>query len=863
MKKIFALIAFLIAIQLNGQITGQVKDFRLGQPIAGAEIFLANGIARTISDANGYFSLEGIPNGLVQVACQKTGYAVSLQKATVTAKEASVLLILKKEKSKKLSDNNVKNAILNSLTLPQGVLVEWARGLSVIKTDLKEEVDDVGVKRVFGEIEFMNELLGYKVIVYVNEYSPSRLDYFLRFFPVLGTEEQQKTWDDARFIAYQVSLNNFLESVLQGTSNLSGYSVMNDNNQPVNPADFLHVGFSGQLNSLRIDKRIKVVHSFNEKQYVSELTPQKQITFNDVGLLTNPDSVTITGAIKNIDVGIRLPVEYTPASERKTFKLDQYFEKTYIQTDKSYYYPGDTLWFKAYMNYQTLALIESLSKVLRVELIDGAAGGRLIEAKLLKIEDGEAWGEFILSDTLPEGYLALRAYTNWQRNFGTDQIYVKYLPLLKGIVNLGSTRNELITSDKVRIKLDKKEYFRRSRIQMTLSVSNENKEPVSAWMSVSVTDQSMVRMLPDSINITTKYTVAPVKPTTKIIYPLEKGLELKGRYLNVNKKPEAVTLTATAKPLGSFKFDTDLNANFAISGLDYWDSVTVNFTASRGKRDLEGGSIELSKFEPLALASLKWPGPIQSVQAGDFKIDKYATTLQDVIIHGKRQRVISDEQKAEEAVKKSRPFGEPDHILDGSRLNQSLPNVLEMMRGKVPGLIILFDGASYSIRSSRAGSLTLGTDPLVVIDDAPMGGPAVTSLLNINPADVVSIEIILRLTALAGSSGGNGIILIYTKSGGLRGRFADYEIVHKVKVKGYSTPLAFRGVDHAENDLPVNSDYRPTLYWNPSVVSSAKYGNTNLSFFASDSVGPYLITIEGVDANGKPFRHEQILEISQ
>jgi hypothetical protein len=860
-RYLFALLLCTLTVSLNAQITGQVKDFRTGLPIAKAQIFTANGLSSTVSDSKGFFTLEGLQHGQIQIGCTLSGYGTIFQQVTASSQGGSILFILKKEKGKKLTDEVLKSTIEESLLAQSNVIPEWARSFQRTRTELKVEEVKPGEKRIYGEIGIKNQLLGYDVTLYLQNYSQTKPEYYLRFYPMSGSAELLKNWEETRFVAYQVSKNNFLESVLQGTSELNGYSVSDVGNQKVRLEEWLHIGFSGQPNLIRLNKTIKVVQRLNDKKYESEWTAGSRILFDDQGALLNADSVLITGAMANLDVGIKLPIEYTPSAERKIFNLDQYFEKAYVHTDKSYYYPGDTLWFRAYMNYQTLALIESLSKVLHVELLDAYQGGRIIASKQIKIEDGEAWGEFILPDSLPSDFIALRAYTNWQRNFGTDQIFVKYLPYLKGNLNLESTRNELIVNDNVRIKTNKKSYYKRDLIQMSVGVINDKQEPISAWMSVSVTDQSMVRSLQDSINILETYTIKPFPPTRKLLFPLEKGLELRGRYLDISKKPSPVNLMVASTSLGSFRFDTDISGAFGINGLDFTDSVTVNFTANNGKRDLEGGSIELFKHDSLPLANLHWPKLLENVQPADYKIDKHATMLKDVVIRAKRQRIISDKTRQEEAIRKTRPFGEPDYVLDETKLNYSLPNVIEMMRGKVPGLQIAFDGASYQIKSARSGSFSLSTDPLVVIDNIQMSGSAVTNLLSLNQANVASIEIILRITALAGAGGRNGIILVYTKAGGLRGRSAEYETVHKVRVRGYSSPMPFKGIDHSDNFLPLNSDFRPTLYWNPSVVSSAKYGNASFSFYASDSTGPYLITIEGVTAAGKSFRHEQIIEI--
>lgn len=93
-------------------------------------------------------------------------------------------------------------------------------------------------------------------------------------------------------------------------------------------------------------------------------------------------------------------------------------------------------------------------------------------------------------------------------------------------------------------------------------------------------------------------------------------------------------------------------------------------------------------------------------------------------------------------------------------------NVLESLMGKASGVDIRRDngragsGVSISIRGNR--SLTASNAPLVIVDGVPYGDN-----IEINPNDIASIEILkdVSSTAIYGSRGANGVILITTKKG--------------------------------------------------------------------------------------------------
>jgi TonB-dependent SusC/RagA subfamily outer membrane receptor len=97
-------------------------------------------------------------------------------------------------------------------------------------------------------------------------------------------------------------------------------------------------------------------------------------------------------------------------------------------------------------------------------------------------------------------------------------------------------------------------------------------------------------------------------------------------------------------------------------------------------------------------------------------------------------------------------------ILDaGSALQGRATGVMALASGNRPG-----DGVTIRIRGRR--SLTATNDPLYVVDGIPYEG----NINDINPRDIKSMEILkdASATAIYGSRGANGVILITTTRGG-------------------------------------------------------------------------------------------------
>ena len=94
-------------------------------------------------------------------------------------------------------------------------------------------------------------------------------------------------------------------------------------------------------------------------------------------------------------------------------------EKAYLHIDNTYYFVGDTIWYKAYVTRSDKGWLTDLSKIMYVELL--TPDGYLVERQQLKMEDGTAHGAFTLTDSLYAGYYELRAYTRWMLNFGRHE----------------------------------------------------------------------------------------------------------------------------------------------------------------------------------------------------------------------------------------------------------------------------------------------------------------------------------------------------------------------------------------------------------------------------------------------------------
>lgn len=190
-------------------------------------------------------------------------------------------------------------------------------------------------------------------------------------------------------------------------------------------------------------------------------------------------------------------------------------------------------------------------------------------------------------------------------------------------------------------------------------------------------------------------------------------------------------------------------------------------------------------------------------------------------------------------------------------------DVSSAMQGRVAGVEMTETnsqpGATMQIRIRGSRSLNASNDPLVVLDGIPFAG----SISDIDPNNIKSMDILkdASATAIYGSRGANGVILITTNKGmratkaqitlnsytGLKTLFARYPMMNGpefVKLRKYANKYPQNGTD--ENDS-TNTDWQKLLYKNTivtnqdlNVTGGTETGNYNfgIGYYRDGSMMP-------------------------
>jgi len=123
---------------------------------------------------------------------------------------------------------------------------------------------------------------------------------------------------------------------------------------------------------------------------------------------------------------------------------------------------------------------------------------------------------------------------------------------------------------------------------------------------------------------------------------------------------------------------------------------------------------------------------------------------------------------------------------------KSVSNVSQALAGEVSGVQVINTsgqpGTESTIRIRGFGSVNGNRDPLYVVDGVPFSG----SINSINPSDIASTTVLKDATATAiyGSRGANGVILINTKKGKSNSSYIEVDVktgINKSYIPRYST----------------------------------------------------------------------------
>jgi TonB-linked SusC/RagA family outer membrane protein len=257
-------------------------------------------------------------------------------------------------------------------------------------------------------------------------------------------------------------------------------------------------------------------------------------------------------------------------------------------------------------------------------------------------------------------------------------------------------------------------------------------------------------------------------------------------------------------------------------------------------------------------------------------------TLEEAVTAGSAQKIIIQIKSSTVGlnevavigygtVKKTDATGSVD-VVTAKDLNKGAVNsIQDALLGKLPGVVITSTsgapGQTSTIRIRGITSLNASTDPLIVVDGVPLSNVPVGGtdniLTTINPNDVENVTVLkdASATAIYGSRGSSGVILITTKRG-TRELTINYNVTCSLSVIPKEVPVytasqfralidqgstfANAGTQQAAEALLGHSNTN----WQNQIYQKAFGDDHNLSVAGTVDNMPYRISYGYDDADG-------------
>jgi TonB-dependent SusC/RagA subfamily outer membrane receptor len=336
-------------------------------------------------------------------------------------------------------------------------------------------------------------------------------------------------------------------------------------------------------------------------------------------------------------------------------------------------------------------------------------------------------------------------------------------------------------------------------------------------------------------------------------YPAEKSLSIAGHIKTMGGKPLPNGGVKILSNKGGFFFrDTvaDNSGAFSFNGLAFKDSTKFLIQA-RSAKDRKNVQIDLDNIIPQAIGPNKNAadmqvnindGLSQYLQSSKALYDselkagsaKRPIILKEVVVNARKNKVVYSENL-------NGP-GNADDVVTADRLGNCGGFLTNCLQGLIAG-VTFRNNMPFNSRANAAMAIVL--DGNFIDNDL---------FTDINPNNVQSVEVLLgpSHTAIYGSRGANGILLITSKRG--RDVMTSYERyapgVITYTPKGYYKVRDFYSPQYdnskTNKQLP---DLRSTIYWNPNFITN-KSGKASFQFFNADTKGSYRVVIEGIDSDG-------------
>jgi hypothetical protein len=835
----------------TGSISGIVSNTETNLPLENCHIFIPNTTFQTYSDSLGKYILTGIPSGKWAIHAAKEGFnhyrdSLDIRLGSITEFEIELNLDTNSEpKGNSLEEK--KNTKIRA-ELEERFLTNDANFTAEILNQDAVFLESIAKKKTrinsLGPLYISIPETGFLVTMYPEPFILENKDEKIKgtyvYFELPGDNpEQIRSWQSNRLKVFENSPNAQLVRLLSGE--LDSFNS--------NPEPKVSFGSTEGEYNLQFNHPLEIKLPSGKSASISYTGDQLPLRIN--GAVANENQLVLEGAFADVNPIFSLPQNFNPEKIIRLANLernaDAMQERVFLHTDKSQYWQGEHLFFKAYLNYGNALVSDELSKVLHVEI--HTMNGIIEDQYTFKIENGQATGEIPLPDYLNEQNYLLRAYTSWGLNYGSQGEF--FLPIqVLGRELRAQSEIPRPSSKQIGIFTDKQSYGPNESVKLNIMATDSQGRAVNANISVSVLDLNQASLRSDIPGMEEALdTSSPLKEfdLKNPIFPIETGFTLVGKLKNEGGSLIPGNITLLVNSYADIrKLKSDSNGEFSIEDVTYTEPFELAVQAvSKDGFPIKDIALEVKNY-PVQTETPRFSFPPAQTQ-------EVIPLTQEELRKGMAEGEILLEEAVVENKRENKigpmPYGAPDNVIevDDLILNGDPLQFLFRLASQVPGMTV--GGTPTAVRFR-------GGEPLVLVNGIPAGlagQPVIDILRTINVFAIEKVEVVKRLVPTLGDQGRNGVISIFLKSG------QDYEKAmlegmnsfQTFQFEGLRSSQSFGDLMKIQSETPILKGIKPTLYWNPTLITDQFSQSKAIEFNTGEKAGPIWIELRGVSETGE------------
>lgn len=551
--------------------------------------------------------------------------------------------------------------------------------------------------------------------------------------------------------------------------------------------------------------------------------------------------------------------------KNETFNFENITENIVLNTDRDIYFAGEELLFSAEYFINQSRTNTLISNVIYVELINCAEKNPVVQEKY-EIIDFNSNGAIKIPKDIPSGNYVLRAYTQYQRNFGMFSFAYHFIIILNAENNtnaftIGATaESDLLvkqvngdnisktipkteTTD-IQIETDKNRFVTRDNVTAHISVKNNS---ITDLPVVSVAVIKFGTKLENQNYIHKDFLVEQMNnvqtPSMKYI-PEIRSLTISGILLSketqqpVSDKNIFLSVPFNYPQLHVSKSKENGSFIFTLNNIQGINDI---FLCPENAEDDNYEILISNPFESEIPNFGEIPAFVDS-SAIELINEMYVNAQISQKFHSKpEEKSLQRERKSTFNIDN----GKSTTLLSDF---VTLKNMEELFTEIVPTAKYRKNREQYSFAIFDSKGNIISENPLILLDKIPVFDAV--KIMELDISLIEKVEVINR-NYILGENTFNGVIMLTTKTK----NFAGIEFPKSSVFIEYPTIQKSDDIDFsAGKNLPKDKripDFRTTLYWNPN-VKMLQNGN-EITFQTSDSKGIYDIIIKGFSTDGKPF----------